>query len=101
MATQTVSRVAGGEAAVIGKPDKIKGESIKAFIILIQGQSPSDELLAQLKLHVRTELSPIAVPAEVEFVDSLPKTRSGKIMRRMLKAKELGVDPGDISTIED
>ena len=96
-----VSHEAVAESAVIGKPDKIKGESIKAFVILIQGKEPSDELLAELKLHVRTELSPIAVPAEIEFVDSLPKTRSGKIMRRMLKAKELGVDPGDISTIED
>jgi acetyl-CoA synthetase len=96
-----VSHEAVAEAAVIGKPDKIKGESIKAFVILVANAKPSDELLAQLKLHVRTELSPIAVPAEIEFVDSLPKTRSGKIMRRMLKAKELGVDPGDISTIED
>jgi len=96
-----VSHEAVAEAAVIGKPDKIKGESIKAFIILVASAKPSDELLQQLKLHVRTELSPIAVPAEIEFVDSLPKTRSGKIMRRMLKAKELGVDPGDISTIED
>jgi acetyl-CoA synthetase len=96
-----VSHEAVAEAAVIGKPDKIKGESIKAFIILVASAQSSDELLAQLKLHVRTELSPIAVPAEIDFVDSLPKTRSGKIMRRMLKAKELGVDPGDISTIED
>ncbi len=89
------------EAAVVGKPDPIKGESIKAFVILIEGQQPSDELLAKLKHHVRVELSPIAVPSEIEFVDSLPKTRSGKIMRRVLKAKELGVEPGDISTLED
>jgi acetyl-CoA synthetase len=96
-----VSFPAVAEAAVVGKPDPVKGESIKAFVILIEGQKPGDDLLAKLKHHVRVELSPIAVPSEVEFVDSLPKTRSGKIMRRVLKAKELGVEPGDISTLED
>ena len=96
-----VSHAAVAEAAVIGKPDTLRGESIKAFVILREGQAAGDELLAQLKAHVRTELSPIAVPGEIEFVSSLPKTRSGKIMRRVLKAKELGVAPGDISTLED
>jgi acetyl-CoA synthetase len=96
-----VSHPAVAESAVIGKPDPLKGESIKAFVILREGQSANDELLKELKLHVRTELSPIAVPSEIEFVPSLPKTRSGKIMRRVLKAKELGVAPGDISTLED
>jgi acetyl-CoA synthetase len=96
-----VSHPAVAESAVIGKPDPLKGESIKAFVILREGQSANDELLKELKLHVRTELSPIAVPGEIDFVPSLPKTRSGKIMRRVLKAKELGVAPGDISTLED
>jgi acetyl-CoA synthetase len=96
-----VSHPSVAEAAVIGKPDAIKGEIIKAFVILREGQNASDELLKALKLHVREELSPIAVPAEIDFVPSLPKTRSGKIMRRVLKAKELGVAPGDISTLED
>ncbi len=96
-----VSHPAVAEAAVIGKPDPLKGESIKAFVILREGSEGSDELLAQLKAHVRVELSPIAMPGEIEFVPSLPKTRSGKIMRRVLKAKELGVAPGDISTLED
>jgi acetyl-CoA synthetase len=96
-----VSFPACAEAAVIGRPDPIKGETIKAFVILRQGHQPSDELLKAMKQHVREELSPIAVPADIEFVPSLPKTRSGKIMRRVLKAKELGVEPGDISTLED
>lgn len=96
-----VSHPAVAEAAVIGKPDAIKGETIKAFVILRQDQQPSAALLEDLKLQVRTELGPIAIPAEIEFVASLPKTRSGKIMRRVLKAKELGVEPGDISTLED
>jgi acetyl-CoA synthetase len=96
-----VSHPAVAEAAVIGKPDPIKGESIKAFVILRQGHEAGDDLLKELKQHVREELSPIAIPGDIEFVPSLPKTRSGKIMRRVLKAKELGVEPGDISTLED
>ena len=96
-----VSHPSVAEAAVIGKPDEIKGESIKAFVILRVGSEPSEDLKKALKLHVRTELSPIAMPAEIDFVPSLPKTRSGKIMRRVLKAQELGVAPGDISTLED
>lgn len=96
-----VSHPAVAEAAVIGKPDPIKGESIKAFVILRQGHEANDDLLKALKQHVREELSPIAIPGEIEFVPSLPKTRSGKIMRRVLKAQELGVAPGDISTLED
>ena len=68
---------------------------------LRMGQEPSDEMVAALKLHVRNELGPIAVPAELEFMAILPKTRSGKIMRRLLKANELGLDPGDITTLEE
>ncbi|MDD1719996.1 MAG: acetate--CoA ligase [Methanoregulaceae archaeon] len=96
-----VSHKAVAEAAVIGKPDPMKGNSIKAFVILRVGHTPSDKLTSDLIYHVRMTLGPIAMPHEIEFVDKLPKTRSGKIMRRVLKAKELGIDPGDISTLED
>ncbi len=96
-----VSHPAVAEAAVIGKPHKTVGESIKAFIILKQGSKESPDLLHSIKEQVKTELGKIAVPSEIEIVGSLPKTRSGKIMRRVLKAKELGQDPGDISTIEE
>jgi acetyl-CoA synthetase len=96
-----VSHHAVAESAVIGKPDAMKGNSIKAFVILRVGNSPSEKLMNDLMYHVRMTLGPIAVPQEIEFVDKLPKTRSGKIMRRVLKAKEMGMDPGDISTLEE
>ncbi|MDP3564758.1 MAG: acetate--CoA ligase [Methanoregula sp.] len=96
-----VSHKAVAEAAVIGKPDDVKGNVIKAFVILRMGHEPSDKLKNELLYHVRITLGPIAMPSEIEFVLSLPKTRSGKIMRRVLKAKEMGMDPGDISTLED
>ena len=89
------------EAAVIGKPHKVKGEIIKAFVVLKLGYKPSKELEEDIKNHVRKVLGPIAVPEEIEFVEKLPKTRSGKIMRRILRAKELGLEIGDISTLED
>ncbi|MDP3397501.1 MAG: acetate--CoA ligase [Methanoregula sp.] len=96
-----VSHPAVAESAVIGKPDELKGNSIKAFVILRVGNTSSDKLRQDLMYHVRMTLGPIAVPQEIEFVDKLPKTRSGKIMRRVLKAKEMGMDPGDISTLEE
>jgi len=96
-----VSHPAVAEAAAIGKPDSIKGESLKAFVTLRVGQQPSEELKAALIHHVREEAGPIAAPSELDFVTSLPKTRSGKIMRRLLKARELGLDPGDITTLEE
>jgi len=96
-----VSHHAVAEAAVIGKPDVLKGNSIKAFVILRVGNKPSDNLKQDLLHHVRTTIGPIAMPHEIDFVDKLPKTRSGKIMRRVLKAKEMGIDPGDISTLEE
>jgi acetyl-CoA synthetase len=95
-----VSHPGVAEAAVIGKPDPLKGESIKAFVILKSGESPSATLAEHLKRHVRETMGPIAVPDEIDFADSLPKTRSGKIMRRVLKARELGQPVGDLSTLE-
>jgi acetyl-CoA synthetase len=96
-----VSHDAVAEAAVIGKPDALKGNVIKAFVTLRMGVSPGNGLVDDLAHHVRKSLGPVAVPAEIEFMDRLPKTRSGKIMRRVLKARELGMDPGDISTLEE
>lgn len=96
-----VSHPKAAEAAVIGKPDPLKGESIKAFVILRAGNEPSKELSDELRKHVRTTLGVIASPDEIDFVRSLPKTRSGKIMRRLLKAKELGLPIGDVSTLEE
>ena len=96
-----VSHPAVAEAAVIGKPDELRGESIKGFVTLRMGLEPSEEMVAALKAHVRHELGPIAVPSEIDFTPTLPKTRSGKIMRRLLKAQELGLDPGDITTLEE
>ncbi len=90
-----------GEAAVIGLPDPIKGERIKAFVVLRKGVEEGPGLVASLKDHVRQDLGPIAQPSEIEVRDMLPKTRSGKIVRRYLKAVELGEDPGDLSTLAD
>jgi acetyl-CoA synthetase len=96
-----VSHEAVVEAAVIGKPHPTAGEQIKAFVILKQGQKETPDLIKRLQDHVLQELGKLAVPREIDIVASLPKTRSGKIMRRVLKAKELGQDPGDISTLEE
>jgi acetyl-CoA synthetase len=95
-----VSHPSVAEAAAIGIPDVLKGESIKCFVQLRSGHTASDTLAAALIDHVRRELGPIATPSAVEFVAGLPKTRSGKIMRRFLKAKETGAEIGDISTLE-
>jgi acetyl-CoA synthetase len=95
-----VSHPAVGEAAAIGIPDAVKGESIKAFVLLRAGYTGTPALNASLIEHVRRELGPIATPSVIDFVASLPKTRSGKIMRRFLKAKETGAEIGDISTLE-
>jgi acetyl-CoA synthetase len=95
-----VSHPAVAEAAAIGKPDDIKGEHVKVFVILKSGYEASDELMKELKQHVRQNVGPVAVPDELEFTPSLPKTRSGKIMRRVIRAKELGEPTGDISTLE-
>ena len=89
------------EAGVTGRPDEARGESIAAFVVLRVGYQPSDALREELLATVRTELGAIAVVRDLNFVDGLPKTRSGKIMRRVLKAVILDRDPGDITTIED
>jgi len=89
------------EAGVTGRPDELRGQVISAFVVLKQGHTPTDALKQELIATVRKELGPLAVIGELSFVDMLPKTRSGKIMRRVLKAVTLGKDPGDISTIED
>ena len=89
------------EAGVIGKPDMVRGEIIKAFVVVKPGVKQTDELKEKLQQHVKKHLAGHAYPREIEFIDKLPKTRSGKIMRRILKAKELGLPIGDTSTLED
>ena len=89
------------EAGATGRPDELRGEVIAAFIVLKNGYTASDPLRDELLATLREELGPVAVVGELTFVDMLPKTRSGKIMRRVLKAVVTGVDPGDITTIED
>jgi len=96
-----VSHPAVAEAAVIGLPDEIKGSVIHAFCLLRAGTVASPELAEALKQHVGHEIGPIAKPTDVRFLDKLPKTRSGKIMRRVLKARALGLDEGDVSTLEE
>lgn len=89
------------EAGVIGKPDPMRGEIIKAFVVLQKNVKPSSKLKEELSEYVKKHLAGHAYPREVEFIDKLPKTRSGKIMRRILKAKELGLPIGDTSTLEE
>lgn len=89
------------EAGVIGKPDPVRGEIIKAFVALLEGNEPTDELKEDIRQFVKKGLAAHAAPREIEFRDKLPKTRSGKIMRRVLKAWELDLATGDLSTMED
>jgi len=96
------------EAGVIGKPDPVRGEIIKAFVVLkdnqklkIKNQKDAERLKEELSQYVKSHLAGHAYPREIEFIDKLPKTRSGKIMRRVLKAKELGLPVGDVSTLEE
>ena len=96
-----VSHPSVAEAACIGLPHEVKGNSIKAFVVLREGKEAGPELEDELRDHVGVHLSKIARPDAIEIVDKLPKTRSGKIMRRLLKAKELGQPIGDTSTLED
>ncbi|WP_461676210.1 acetate--CoA ligase [Staphylococcus warneri] len=99
--SKLVEHEAVAEAGVIGKPDPVRGEIIKAFVALREGYEPSDELKQSIKQFVKEGLSAHSAPREIEFKDKLPKTRSGKIMRRVLKAWELDLDAGDLSTMED
>ncbi len=96
-----VSHPAVAEAAVIGIPDDVRGNVIYAYCMLTAGYADDGTLEERLKEHIRHEVGPIAVPARITFVDTLPKTRSGKIMRRVLKARALGQPEGDLSTLED
>jgi acetyl-CoA synthetase len=89
------------ECGVVGRPDETRGEVISAFVLLKHGHTPSADLRQALLNTIRHELGPIAVIGELNFVNNLPKTRSGKIMRRVLKAVILDRDPGDITTIEE
>ena len=97
-----VSHPAVAEAAVVGRPDELKGEGIVAFVTLEADRESNDALIAELRAHVGTEIGPIARPDEIRCSDALPKTRSGKIMRRILRALAAGEDvTGDTSTLED
>ena len=97
-----VSHPAVAEAAVVGRPDALKGEAIVAFVSLEGGRQGDPELMGELRQHVGVEIGPIARPDEIRFSDALPKTRSGKIMRRILRALAAGEDvSGDTSTLED
>jgi acetyl-CoA synthetase len=88
------------EAGVIGKPDPVAMEVVKAFVALKDGYEPSEELRRELMGFSRTRLGAVVAPKEITFLPALPKTRSGKIMRRLLKARELGLPEGDTSTLE-
>jgi acetyl-CoA synthetase len=99
--TACLKHSAVAEAGVTGRPDEVRGEVISAFIVLRQGHFPSSALRQDILETIRRELGPVAVVGELNFVTMLPKTRSGKIMRRVLKAVTLDRDPGDITTIED
>lgn len=96
-----ISHPAVVEAGVSGVPDELRGEVACAFVVLKPGYEPSDELKKELKNHVRNTMGPIVVIRDIEFVNMLPKTRSGKIMRRVMKSLWTGKDLGDLSTIEE
>ena len=90
-----------GESAVVSKPDTVNMEVVKAFITLKPGFNANSDLELEIMNFIRKKLSSLAMPQEIEFIDRLPKTRSGKIMRRLLHAKEWGEDIGDISALEN
>ncbi|RID86487.1 acetate--CoA ligase [Peribacillus asahii] len=99
--SKLVEHPAVAEAGVIGKPDPVRGEIIKAFIALRDGYEPTEQLIEDIRQFVKLGLASHAAPREIEFRDKLPKTRSGKIMRRVLKAWELDLPAGDLSSMED
>ncbi len=96
-----VAHPAVAEAAAIGLPHEVKGEGIHCYVILKAGYTPSEALAEELRQHVAQLIGPIARPEAIHFVDKLPKTRSGKIMRRVLRARALGLPEGDLSTLEE
>jgi acetyl-CoA synthetase len=96
-----VSHPKVAEAAVAPFPHKIKGQAIWAFVTLIQGVEKSAKLANEIRMHVRTEIGPVFQPDVVQFADDLPKTRSGKIMRRILKAIASGTEIGNVTTLAD
>ncbi len=96
-----IEHPAVAEAGVIGKPDPIAMEIVKAFVTLNPDYEQTDQLRRELIRFSREKLSAGVAPREIDFLDTMPKTRSGKIMRRLLKARELGEPEGDISTLED
>jgi acetyl-CoA synthetase len=87
------------ESAAVAKPDPVNMEVVKAYVTLKPGFEPGPDLELEIMNHIRKRLSPLAMPQEIEFADSLPKTRSGKIVRRVLRCKEFGEPVGDLSTI--
>lgn len=95
-----IEHEAVAEAAVIGVPDEVAGEVVKAFVALSPGQTPTQDLRKSILAHARRRLGPAVAPRIIDFEQQLPKTRSGKIMRRLLKARELGLPEGDTSTLE-
>ena len=90
-----------GESAVVSKPDEVNMEVVKAFITLKSGFTPNSDLELDIMNFIRKKLSPLAMPQEIEYMDKLPRTRSGKILRRLLHAKEWGEELGDVSTLEN
>ena len=96
-----ISYPAVAEVAVASKPDEIKGDALILFVTLKEGQAPSDALKKEIIAHLRSAIGPIATPDEIYFVDSMPKTRSGKIMRRVLRAVASEQSLGDLSTLEN
>jgi acetyl-CoA synthetase len=96
-----MEHAAVAEVGVIGKPDPLIGEMVKAFVVLKLGHPATDELRLELIGFARKRLGPAVAPKEIAFIESLPKTRSGKIMRRLLKTRELGLPEGDLSTLEN
>jgi acetyl-CoA synthetase len=95
-----MEHAAVAEAGVIGKPDPMAGEIVKAFVALKPGHAGSDALRKELLGLARKRLGAAVAPKEIDFLPGLPRTRSGKIMRRLLKARELGLPEGDVSTLE-
>jgi acetyl-CoA synthetase len=96
-----LEHAAVAEAGVFGKPDPVAGEVVKAVVTLKPGYEPSHALERELLAHARVRLGAVVAPKEIEFAGNVPRTRSGKIMRRLLKAHELGLPEGDVSTLEE